>query len=92
MCVLILSALYVLKKKERKKEKVNPYNVFGEQGWRRVKSTTSHQCCLASSTGVNVLCVGFMFVNMRFPRLPITFLPYKKHSIGAQSLLAEMRF
>ena len=69
-----------------------PLYVFGEQGWRSIKSTTFRQCGLASSPGVNALCAGLLFVNMRFPRLPKIFRPYKKHSIGVQNLFAEMRF
>ena len=66
MCVHFKCFIGVKKKGERKGY---PSYVFGEQGWRRVKRTTSHQCGLASSPGVNALCVGLLFVNMRFPSL-----------------------
>ena len=65
-------------------------HVFGEQGWRSVKSTTSRQCGLGSSPGVNALCAGLLLCVSQDSQK--YFGPLKKHSIGAQNLLTEMRF
>ena len=65
---------------ERKKEsKGYRLYVFGEQGWRCIKSTAFLQCGLGSSPVVNALCVGLLFVDTRFPRLPKIFRFYKKN-------------